>query len=98
MAEGDKTSILEKQVRVVLISPPRATSTIFTRCMSTVPNSQIFSSNYANCKNVVFCVESMGKVIDYQADNISDEDWRRAAEMFVGEDCSGDRLDVELLK
>ena len=85
----------EKQVRVMLICCPRSTSTLFTKAMSTVPGSQTFIDSHYFCFETENNLKGMGKPVDY---NLPDEDWRKAAEMLIGEDCSGDKVDISKLK
>ena len=85
----------KKQVRVMLLCCPRSTSTLFTKAMSMVPGSQIFMDSYYFCWDAENNLKEMGKAVDYE---LPGEDWRKAAEMIVGEDCSGDKVDISKLK
>ena len=85
----------QKQVRVMMLCCPRSTSTIFTKAMSMAPGAQIFYDCFVLCHDAELNLKEMGKPVDY---DLPDEDWRKAGEMIVGEDCSGDRLDVSKLK
>ena len=85
----------EPQVRVMMLTCPRSTSTIFTKAMSTVPGSQIFMDSHYFCHEAELNLQMMGKPVDY---DLPDEDWRKAAELIMGEDCSADKVDVSKLK
>ncbi|XP_071481241.1 uncharacterized protein [Diadema antillarum] len=85
-----------KQARVFAVCLPRSTSSIFARCMSEVPNSEVFFDAQYCCIEAEDNLHLMGKTVDHEADDIPDEDWQKALEMLVGEDCS--KQDVRLLK
>ena len=85
----------DRQARVMMIFCPRSTSMAFTKAMDTVPGSQIFMDSHDMCWEVEHSLKKMGMPVD---DELPDDVWRKAAEMLVGEDCSGDRVDINKMK
>ena len=85
-----------KQARVMMLCCPRSTSTLFSRAMTAVPGSQIFMDAYYCCHEADYNLKLMGKTVD--DDDLQDEDWLKAAEMLVGEECKKDRIDIWKMK
>ena len=86
----------EKQVRVMLLCCPRSTSTLFVRSMSEVPGSQIFSDPYFCCGMAASNLEQLGKSVDDE--DLQVEDWLKAAEMIMGEECNVSNTDINKMK
>ena len=76
------------QTRVMLWCPPRSTSTILTKCLSFVPESQVFFEPYYNCYHSIGKLKRLGKTVSPTTyDDVTTEEWLKVANMMAGEDC-----------
>ncbi|XP_003727359.2 uncharacterized protein LOC100891115 [Strongylocentrotus purpuratus] len=87
-----------QQARVMMWSTPRSISSVFCKCMSFVPDIDIFFDTYVFASEAELNLTTIGKVVDHDADSLGDDDWRKAAGMICEEDCSGDRIKLDMLK
>ncbi|XP_071478205.1 uncharacterized protein [Diadema antillarum] len=87
-----------EQVRVMTWCTPRSTSSVFCKCLSFVPGIDIFFDTFYFAYEAEVDLATIGKVVDHDADNFGEDVWRKAAEMICEEDCSGDRVRLDMLK
>ena len=86
------------QTRVMMWCTPRSTSSVFCKCMSSVPDIDIFFDTYYFAFEAEFYLKEVGTVVDHDKDDLGDDVWWKAAAMISEEDCSGDRVKLEMLK
>ncbi|XP_071498921.1 uncharacterized protein [Diadema antillarum] len=76
-------------VRVLMCCTPRSTSTVFAKCLSFVPESQIFFEPYGYCYTFLDKLRSAGISVDLDSTapykHISQETWQDLMEQRPGE-------------
>nr|XP_054747962.1 uncharacterized protein LOC129253552 [Lytechinus pictus] len=81
----------QHQTRVMLWCTPRSTSTILTKCLSFVPNTQVYFEPYYFCYEALERLKSLGIDVDPSSiksyDDVKTTDWWTTANLISGGDC-----------
>ncbi|XP_071498919.1 uncharacterized protein [Diadema antillarum] len=71
----------QDQVRVLMWCTPRSTSTVFAKCLSFVPESQIFFEPYGYCYSFLDKLRAAGISVDLESSepykHVSDDMWQK---------------------
>ncbi|XP_072175579.1 uncharacterized protein [Diadema setosum] len=95
---------IPQQSRVMLWCLPRSTSSVFTKCLSFVPDSQVFFEPYYFCYEALAQLRSLGISVDLSSsstdyyDHVDQETWSKVAELISGEKCPDTRVDFDMFK
>ncbi|XP_041466421.1 uncharacterized protein LOC121416953 [Lytechinus variegatus] len=87
----------EQQARVMMWCTPRSISSVFCKCLSFVPDIDVFFDTYYFAYEAEIDLGTIGKVVDHDAGNIDEADWVKAAEMICEEKCDN-RVKLDMLK